>query len=933
MTCAVGGVIVSSGCSAFVPTGEMLMSTSTLDVTVDDSVLQRYDILLSSLQTTPVVDHARSSAADAVIALLRKGLGAQLFVTGSHASRTFLSQEPITISAFLQNSQERQWFTRAADLLMDHFPNDSLCDIAPSPPPSCGASDESKSVGPSSFDTTWSPAARARRATVATILAHGSGVMLEKIPPRRYTLPPNLSAGRHPSEYPSWFHRESLSVADDFTPSAHESVPSTGTVTSARASASSQHLDMSVGILSDLDSGEAVSRSPDTCSAKMVIQNVAVVMGKKKRLQVTSGDIALVIQSNAVHDLSYLAVLEDMNKVVGKNNLVKRTMLLFRSWCENDGSHTALTLSIPESLRDFVCVERPAVASLPWNCVVVLLLWLFARKASRLHHPLIAFFHLIIDLATYNWESQLDISQLQQVDAITASAMAILSTFRQKYGAFPKGMEDSSTKSLDCRQQRLFVADLLDSSQNTLEFLRDIDCRRIVQEFQGAAIHLTKLFREARLSTETQLHQIDCLLAGSWASVDCSGTVDQTSVPDTSAKYFTVDVPAIVRSIDFCSFLLATEVSEGALISIAEQVLKDRGCLPVGEIGKLLQEATNNPNLPHQLKERFGGLKRFLEADAGTFFLAANHPFNPHVYLRNTLSPEQVEILSRPPNKDGAGTQFRAVAPQNGVTFESAEYEDSSLKGKSKRKKSLLPVASTADVSSFSKDVGPGYLGATARTPVHSWPAPMPHAAAATPRWQPPRGTSMPMDHSMYDGGGVSANPRVTAHMHGAHQPAQLYPQLSRFASQGSSLPYRGIPSYQDVSFDAGGHPERPGPDYYAMPQHSRDHPHFSRFAAPARASAMPGSHGGVLHRSFDQLHEYPIDSMAGVDEYSSYLSGISGPVSAGAHSDPDALFNAFSSGSMLGLGLRPQQSQANPSMRPPPGLEIASRSSGAGAL
>lgn len=38
-----------------------------------------------------------------------------------------------------------------------------------------------------------------------------------------------------------------------------------------------------------------------------------------------------------------------------------------------------------------------------------------------------------------------------------------------------------------------------------------------------------------------------------------------------------------------------------------------QGSLPVGEIGKLLQEATANASLSQTLKDQFGGLKKFLE--------------------------------------------------------------------------------------------------------------------------------------------------------------------------------------------------------------------------------------------------------------------------------------------------------------------------------
>ena len=39
----------------------------------------------------------------------------------------------------------------------------------------------------------------------------------------------------------------------------------------------------------------------------------------------------------------------------------------------------------------------------------------------------------------------------------------------------------------------------------------------------------------------------------------------------------------------------------------------DRGVLPVGEIGKSLQDIAPTRNLSGKIKEKYGGLKKFLE--------------------------------------------------------------------------------------------------------------------------------------------------------------------------------------------------------------------------------------------------------------------------------------------------------------------------------
>lgn len=58
--------------------------------------------------------------------------------------------------------------------------------------------------------------------------------------------------------------------------------------------------------------------------------------------------------------------------------------------------------------------------------------------------------------------------------------------------------------------------------------------------------------------------------------------------------------------------LLLKEVTVPALLALTTEILSN-GPLPVGEIGKMLQDITSNPSLSHVLKTSFGGLKRFLQ--------------------------------------------------------------------------------------------------------------------------------------------------------------------------------------------------------------------------------------------------------------------------------------------------------------------------------
>ena len=110
---------------------------------------------------------------------------------------------------------------------------------------------------------------------------------------------------------------------------------------------------------------------------------------------------------------------------------------------------------------------------------------------------------------------------------------------------------------------------------------------------------------------------------------------------------FDSNLDVLKENLKFCSFLLEREITQSALKTLSQVVLEEKGPMPVGEIGKMLQEATANPSLSGVLKESFGGLKKFLEKFPEIFLISQDHPFNPHVYMRNNFTAEEQQLISK----------------------------------------------------------------------------------------------------------------------------------------------------------------------------------------------------------------------------------------------------------------------------------------------
>ena len=60
--------------------------------------------------------------------------------------------------------------------------------------------------------------------------------------------------------------------------------------------------------------------------------------------------------------------------------------------------------------------------------------------------------------------------------------------------------------------------------------------------------------------------------------------------------------------------IFTSQPSQAALSHLIMHILEQRGPLPVGEIGKQLLELTSSDVLMKNIKTKFGGLKKVIEA-------------------------------------------------------------------------------------------------------------------------------------------------------------------------------------------------------------------------------------------------------------------------------------------------------------------------------
>ncbi len=176
---------------------------------------------------------------------------------------------------------------------------------------------------------------------------------------------------------------------------------------------------------------------------------------------------------------------------------------------------------------------------------------------------------------------------------------------------------------------------------------------RMAKAFQSGSRCMAAVLQQ--ITVNTPVADVTSLVA-SFFSVTTARFVNSDKRPDAmpgschSREGFTrqglkVSTAKLWQSILYCNLVMESILVESALLTLTSEILAEKGALPVGEVGKTLTEMTGISNLSQKLKEKFGGLKKFLEKFHDLFIFSNDHPFNPHVLLRCGVSHDQLYMI------------------------------------------------------------------------------------------------------------------------------------------------------------------------------------------------------------------------------------------------------------------------------------------------
>lgn len=346
--------------------------------------------------------------------------------------------------------------------------------------------------------------------------------------------------------------------------------------------------------------------------------------------------VDIVISNNNSVLLAQDAMKEEADRLIGKNHLFKRTIILTRFW-------SFYEVGFFKNSTEEVCRASG-------NCLVVMLFCIFNAFSSEIETPLQGLWKLIEYANQFNWKRHA-LSIAGPIDMATGLLVtseryafppedkrlfteAWLAKYRPRK---PKNIEPFEPKYLN-------MIDIRDTSLNHGHLLSRSDAETIRRGFIDAGISFKREV-EAWFKRRNVVDSISGIFPNTYVSVrpnSIFNPIDTVSLQ--------VDLSDLEQQWSVAKEFDAPDFTEAELVALVKKLLLSNGAVTVGKMGSMMHSETNCHGLPAMLKNEYGGLKKLLRRHDSVFRISKDHPHNPKVYLVSNLlsNPDDVtEFIPR----------------------------------------------------------------------------------------------------------------------------------------------------------------------------------------------------------------------------------------------------------------------------------------------
>jgi hypothetical protein len=346
-------------------------------------------------------------------------------------------------------------------------------------------------------------------------------------------------------------------------------------------------------------------------------------------VQANIDNVVVEISANQTQSLSWNALLEEVDRLVGREHLFKRTLILSKAWA----SYEAKILGSEDGFLNSYCIYS-------------MLMFIFNAFYNEIETPLQGLWKLIEYTAKFDWESyawalygpiELSSGKSKRSDHVCSWPQGVEPLIPNSLIArYSVPHNDESDSENSPKNRFICLLDPRDSSSNLGSGFTRQSAAMIREAFVSAA----KVFRQY-ISQWFANRQHTKTITGIFRNTLNKFQMFECPKVLSSRKDELLDgnLNALVQQIMNASEFDVPDISEDDLVDLVKSVLEENGgVVTVGKMGSLMHAATNNHSLPAMLKSKYGGLKKLLRRHPETFFIASDHPHNPRVYLKGYVA-------------------------------------------------------------------------------------------------------------------------------------------------------------------------------------------------------------------------------------------------------------------------------------------------------
>jgi hypothetical protein len=385
------------------------------------------------------------------------------------------------------------------------------------------------------------------------------------------------------------------------------------------------------------------------------------------------------IYSNPTIPICFCGFIEEISQFVGSNQLLKRSFAICSCFLQDQIMFLRSSTGVK--------IDSVRVNEMDSDIVWILILMVFNRYPTEaIIHPLQCLHILLSEMSRYDPQHHiLSIFGLLNAKSFSAPTSArltmlptaILDKYMKKFseanlllsGTVSDVLEERTRYQqpmVNVSSKRSFLYQhpiTQEVRASTVDIIFKTSSNSLADVFQLGVVRYTKFLREIKADAQpgslifpfTSKEKYQYLEDFFGPHSTRVFSVPQkprysTSSGSGSPRGSVKALQQIHSALAYCNTVYNEVISDNALQFAVIQGLEMKGALPVGEVGKAISIHCDAANLSKYLKEKHGGLKKYLERYPALFVFGNDHEFNPHVFLISKLSTEQKAMINRQTN-------------------------------------------------------------------------------------------------------------------------------------------------------------------------------------------------------------------------------------------------------------------------------------------